>query len=180
MTYLIQRLVLVAALGLGLATHAHAHDTPAPAAPSGRVAIGGAVQQSLSLGVEDLRQFPPDQIVTLPMPARAGDDPSKSSVLKGVKLKAILERAKILTADHNTVKKLAIIASATDGYKVVFSWSELFNAELGDAALVLFERDGQPLSASEGPLALISGKDLRTGPRHVKWLQSVEVRQIVD
>jgi hypothetical protein len=46
--------------------------------------------------------------------------------------------------------------------------------------LVLFERDGKPLAPAEGPLALISGKDIRTGPRHVKWLQTVEVRQIVE
>jgi DMSO/TMAO reductase YedYZ molybdopterin-dependent catalytic subunit len=101
-------------------------------------------------------------------------------VLRGVRLRAVLERAQVKTVDHNTVKKLAVIASASDGYKVVFSWSELFNSELGDSVLVLFERDGKPLAPAEGPLALISGKDIRTGPRHVKWLQTVEVRQIVE
>jgi DMSO/TMAO reductase YedYZ molybdopterin-dependent catalytic subunit len=176
MTSFLQRLVLAAAMGLGMA--AQAHDTPAPAALVARVAIGGAVQQALSLGVDDLRQFPPDQIVELRLPGRAAGDPM--SVLKGVRLRAVLERAKVLTADHNTVKKLAVIAAASDGYKVVFSWSELFNAEVGESVLVLFERDGKPLAPAEGPLALISGKDIRTGPRHVKWLQSVDVRQIAD
>jgi hypothetical protein len=41
---------------------------------------------------------------------------------------------------------------------------------------VLFERNGKPLPAAEGPLALIAGKDLRIGPRHVKFLQRVNVR----
>jgi len=27
---------------------------------------------------------------------------------------------------------------------------------------------------------VFSGKDVRAGPRHVKWLKSIEVRQIVD
>ncbi len=31
-------------------------------------------------------------------------------------------------------------------------------------------------SAPDGPLALVSLKDTRPGPRHVKWLQSVEFR----
>jgi DMSO/TMAO reductase YedYZ molybdopterin-dependent catalytic subunit len=176
MTCLLQRLVFAALLGLGMM--AQAHDLPPPAVPAARVAVGGAVLQALSLGVDDLRRFAPDQIVELRLPAR--DAASQASVLKGVRLRALIERAKVAMADHNTVKKLAIIATATDGYKVVFSWSELFNAELGDAVLVVFERDGQPLAAAEGPLALISGKDIRTGPRHVKWLQSVEVRQVVD
>ena len=176
MASLLQRLVLIAALAQGMA--AHAHDAAPPATPAGRVAIGGEVAQTLTLGVDELRQFPADQIVELRLPAR--DAAAQPSVLKGVRLRALLERAKVVAADHNTVKKLAIIASASDGYKVVFSWSELFNAELGDAVLVVFERDGKPLAAAEGPLALISGKDIRTGPRHVKWLQSVEVRRIVD
>ncbi|MRW91780.1 molybdopterin-dependent oxidoreductase [Duganella sp. FT80W] len=176
MSSFLPRLVLAATLAWGVS--AQAHDTPAPATPAARVAIGGAVQQAISLSVDDLRQFAPDQIVELRLPGKQTDAPA--SVLKGVRLRAVLERAKVLTPDHNTVKKLAIIASASDGYKVVFSWSELFNSALGDEVLVLFERDGQPLTAAEGPLALISGKDIRTGPRHVKWLQAIEVRQIVD
>ena len=40
--------------------------------------------------------------------------------------------------------------------------------------------DRVPLADDEGRIALISGKDIRTGPRHVKWLQSIEVRKIVD
>lgn len=174
MTFLI-RAALAALLACGMA---HAHDTPAPAQPDTRVAITGAVQQPLSLGADDLRRFPADQIVALTLPGRQAGTPP--SVLKGVRLRAVLEQARLVIADHNTVKKLAVIAGASDGYRVVFSWSELFNATLGDAVLVVFERDGQPLPAAEGPLALISGQDLRTGPRHVKWLRSVEVRQIVD
>jgi DMSO/TMAO reductase YedYZ molybdopterin-dependent catalytic subunit len=173
---LISRYVLLAALCCG--PLAQAHEPQMPAVVAAQLAIGGAVQQPLSLSADELRQSDPAQIVELRLPGREAGAPA--SVLRGVRLRALLERAKLKTADHNTVKKLAIVAAASDGYKVVFSWNELFNAELGDVVMVVFERDGKPLAASEGPLALISGKDIRTGPRHVKWLQSVEVRQIVD
>lgn len=63
---------------------------------------------------------------------------------------------------------------------MVFSWSELFNSAVGDQVLVIFESDGKPLRDDEGRIALISAADLRTGPRHVKWLQDIEVRKIVD
>jgi hypothetical protein len=46
--------------------------------------------------------------------------------------------------------------------------------------LIVYERDGSPLSGDEGPLALVSHKDTRPGPRHVKWLQSIEVRVVAD
>jgi len=171
------RLALLAlSLACGAATAADAPPQPAPA-PARSLAIGGGVEHPLTLDAEQLRARPPQQIVTLELPAREGGKPS---VVRGVRLRELLDEAKIVTRDHNTVKKLAVIAGASDGYKVVFSWSELFNSAAGDSVLVLFERDGKPLPAAEGPLALIAGKDMRSGPRHVKWLQAVEVRQIVD
>ena len=32
----------------------------------------------------------------------------------------------------------------------------------------------------EGRIALVSLKDTRPGPRHVKWLQSIELRTLAD
>jgi hypothetical protein len=46
--------------------------------------------------------------------------------------------------------------------------------------LVVTSRDGAALGASEGPLALVSLHDTRPGPRHVKWLERVEVRRVRD
>jgi hypothetical protein len=37
-----------------------------------------------------------------------------------------------------------------------------------------------PLGDQEGRIALISAKDTQTGPRHVNWLNGIEVRKIVD
>ena len=69
-----------------------------------------------------------------------------------------------------------VAVAATDGYRVVFSWPELFNSPLGAQVLVLFERDGQALPAQEGRIALISRGDARIGPRHVRCLRSIDVR----
>ncbi|MEC5161940.1 MULTISPECIES: molybdopterin-dependent oxidoreductase [unclassified Janthinobacterium] len=157
-----------------------AHDATAPAAASPSVTVSGAVERKLTLRADDLRGYPPRQISELQLAGRDGADAGKPVHVRGVRLRDILEQAQVVTRDHHTVKKLAVIATAGDGYKVIFSWSELFNSQVGDDVLVLFERDGKPLGADEGPLALISGKDKRTGPRHVKWLQAIEVRQIVE
>ena len=142
--------------------------------------INGSVAHTLVLRADDLRKYPPQQLEELPLVSATGSDKGKLTRVKGVRLRALLEYASILTRDADTVKKLAIIATATDGYKVVFSWSELFNTGVGDGVLVLFERDGKPLGEDEGLFALISAKDMRTGPRYVRSLQSVEVKQITD
>lgn len=168
------RLTLLS-LALACSSTAFAHGVQL-ATPVRTLAISGGVEQSLKLDVEALRKRPAAQFTEVKLTDKAG----ASATVRGIRLRELLKEAKIVSRDHNTVKKLAIIAIAADGYKVVFSWNELFNAKAGDHVLVVLERNGKPLPDSEGPLALVSADDLRTGPRHVKWLQAVEVRQVAE
>ncbi len=127
-----------------------------------------------------LRKLPLQQVGEVPLVCQSGADKGKLENFKGVRLTDILDQAKILAPGHNDVKKLAIIATASDGYKAVFSWNELYNSPIGEGVMVFFEKNGQPLSDDEGRIALVSSKDSRTGPRHVKWLQAIEVRRVAD
>src|SRR5471032_234699 len=129
------RNVMMAAM-LAAAVPSFAHDAAAPAPASSSLSVTGAVENALTLRVDALRKYPPQQIVTLHLPASRNATDGKLSEVKGVKLRDILDQARIVKRDHNTVKKLAIIATATDGYKAVFSWNELFNSEAGDSVLV--------------------------------------------
>lgn len=178
MALLLRRLLVVGALLAYMPAIAVEHAPPA--SPNQAVTVSGLVEHRLVLRAEALRQYRPAQIVELKLPGKGGAEPATPSVVRGVRLRDILDQATIVKRDHTTIKKLAIIAGATDGYKVVFSWNEIFNSDAGDSMLVLFERDGKPLAAAEGPLALIAGKDTKTAPRHVRWLQSIDVRQVVD
>lgn len=126
--------------------------------------VTGAVAHPLKLGVNDLRQFPLQQ----------------QENRNGVTLRALLDRAQVISKNHNDVKKMVIIASASDGYAVVYSWSEIFNSPIGESVLIFFEKDGKALADDEGRIAMISTKDLRTGPRHVRWLKSIEIKKAVD
>ena len=159
-----------------------AHTSPPAQFVTDKITVSGAVEHTLVLSVEDLRKFPEQDIheVSLRHEAGGGAEAGKVEKLKGVLLRTIVQKAAVVSKDHNDVKKLAIIAAASDGYKVVFSWSEIFNSPLGDGIIVFFEKDGAPLADNEGQLALISTGDTRTGPRHVKWLQSITVSKIVE
>lgn len=145
-----------------------------------KITITGLVEHPLALTIDDLRQFPPQQVGEFSVVGQMGANRGKLQNFKGVRLKDILQRAVIVSKSRNDVKKMAIVATASDDYKVVFSWSEIFNSPLGEGVVVFFERDGKPLDDSEGRIAMISSKDIHTGPRHVKWLQGIEVRKIVE
>jgi len=145
-----------------------------------RISVSGLVENSLKLRVEDLRKFPPQQVSEIPVVCQTGAELGKMENLKGVLLRDILEKASVVSQSHNDVKKMAVIATASDGYKVVFSWTEIFNSPIGDGVIVFFEKNGLPLADDEGRIALISARDIRTGPRHVKWLTGIEIRKIVE
>lgn len=147
----------------------------AHAQPSSAVEVRGAVKTALRLTPEDLRAFPAEQIGSFTQ-SRRTDAGESSSTVRGVRLSALLDRAALAAADGNDWKAAVVLAGASDGYRVSFSWNELVNSPLGANVLVLFERDGKPLSPQEGLIALVSAGDTRTGPRHVRWLRTLDVR----
>jgi DMSO/TMAO reductase YedYZ molybdopterin-dependent catalytic subunit len=98
----------------------------------------------------------------------------------GVLLRDVLASAKPVEKQRHDLRRSIVVATASDGYQAVLSWAELFLSPIGDGALVIFERDGAPLPEGEGPLALVSLRDTQPGPRHVKWLQKVDIRRVGD
>lgn len=144
------------------------------------LAVTGMVENPLALSLADLRQLPAAAGGKLDVTRHNGDKAETITSYRGVRLRDIIDRAVLDAPGHNDVKKLAIIATATDGYAVVFSWGELYNSPAGEAVVVYFEKNGKALGENDGEIALISARDIRTGPRHVKWLRAIEVRKLAD
>lgn len=165
-----------ALLALALALHGvWAHGQP-----SEQVEVTGAVRQSLRLDPGALAAFPASQIVSLDAPRRSagGGGPPPPSVVRGVRLTALIERAGLAASGHRGWKTVVVLAVASDGYRALFGWPELSNTAVGDQAVVLFERDGRPLDEREGRIALFSAADRQSGPRHVRNLVRLEVRAL--
>ena len=163
------------ALGMSVQSGAWAYSQTPPSQPSQTLTVGGNASKRLVFDVAALRSREPSQVLAVPL---ADKDGNPASMVRGIRLRDLLEEAKLATQDHDSLRKTIVIARAVDGYKAVFSWSELFNSLAGESVLVLYERDGNPLAKNEGPIALISAKDLRTWPRHVRWLKEVEIRLV--
>jgi hypothetical protein len=141
--------------------------------------IAGEVNASLTLSVDGLRAIGVHSARNLPAAAsNALAEPYRE--YSGVLLTEVLDRAGLRSERKDDWRRLYVVASASDGYKAVFSWGELFNSRIGRGLLVVFERNGKPIDDSEGRIALLSTEDDRMGPRHVRWLKRIEVRRVVD
>jgi DMSO/TMAO reductase YedYZ molybdopterin-dependent catalytic subunit len=173
------RSLLAAVVACGLfASPATGVPAGGAAAPSASVAVSGSVKKPLALSVDDLKAFPADQVATVAVHGRPGASEPSSSV-RGVKLTAVLDRAGLAEAGHDDWKRTVVVASGTDGYRVVFSWPELYETTVGDEVVVVLERDGRPLGDGDGHIALASPADRRPA-RNVKWLNRIEVRVLQD
>lgn len=96
----------------------------------------------------------------------------------GVRLRDVLARAGLDEARNRAARGWVVELVATDNYRAIFSWGELFNHAAGDSVVVVYAQNGQPLDAVAGPLALRALTDQRPGPRHVRNLCAVRVREL--
>ena len=67
-----------------------------------------------------------------------------------------------------------VIASATDGYRVIFSLAEIDPEFTGSEIMVVDRTNGQPLLADQGPIRIVAPKDL-AGARSIRMLERIEV-----
>lgn len=146
------------------------------AGPDTTLTIGGAVRRPLTISAVELRCSPlATNVPPIPLTSCTGQLKRVLSAYRGVRLIDLLDQAQITEADHRTARRTGVVLRASDGYAVLFSWSELYKSSPGDDVLILFERNARALDAREGPFASIAPADLRTGPRHVRGLRAIDV-----
>lgn len=98
--------------------------------------------------------------------------------IKGILLRDVIDKAGIDMSSPKLLSEIFITCIASDNYKVVFSWNELYNTEVGKHVLIITEADGK--LAKDGPdrIAIISTADEATGRRYVKALSKILIEQV--
>jgi DMSO/TMAO reductase YedYZ molybdopterin-dependent catalytic subunit len=140
-----------------------------------QIEVKGEVEFPLQLTVDSLKKMNVVTIDNLKITGKNGEVKREIKACKGVLLKDILEKATIKQEDHKD-RNFYIVARASDDYKATFSWAELFNNPTGENTFILFEENGKPVK--NGEMIAICKNDIKTGPRHVYWLKSIEVYKV--
>jgi DMSO/TMAO reductase YedYZ molybdopterin-dependent catalytic subunit len=135
---------------------------------SSQVTVSGEVKHELVLTVDDLRRLGRSRGLV------------ENQGYAGVRLTDVLEEADIRRDARHALRRSYVVATASDGFKAVFSWGELYNTPVGAGVVIAFDRDGLPLRDGEGRIALVSLEDARPGTRHVKWLSRIEVKRVPE
>jgi hypothetical protein len=130
--------------------------------------VEGAVNTPLALTAEDLAQ--------LPRSTAQFEREGETSTYEGVLLYDILVKAGVPFGKDMPGKPMAsyILATASDGYQVVFALPEIDPVFAGARVLVANKRDGGPLPAIQRPLQLIAPQD-KLHARSMWSLAKIEV-----
>ncbi|MGE0082936.1 MAG: molybdopterin-dependent oxidoreductase [Desulfococcaceae bacterium] len=137
--------------------------------------ITGRVRKPYEIRMEELHSMQTQEIQDIPVICGSGTPKGSIGKFKGVLLGDLIRKADVLNEEHNDTKKMFIAASADDGYKVVFSWQEIFNTAVGGGVMIVIERDGTVFDGIQHPIELISAEDYFTGARYVKGLRNIEL-----
>jgi hypothetical protein len=139
------------------------------------IRIVGRVKRPLVVHAKELRGMASEELKDLPVYCGTGDPKGSIGSCRGVLLENVIAMAEVIKEEHDDTKKMFIVVSAADGYKVVFSWQEIFNTPIGGGVMILIEKNGRSLCEKEGDLELVSAEDYYTGSRYVRMLRRIEV-----
>jgi hypothetical protein len=123
----------------------------------------------LGLTVADLAKFPRQSL-------RAKDHSGKEAEFTGVALVDVLKEAGVKFGPDLKGPALAqyLVVEASDGYRAVFALPELDPACTDHVILLADQRDGKPLSGSEGPFRIVVPAE----KRHARWVRQVSTLKI--
>jgi Oxidoreductase molybdopterin binding domain len=157
-------------LGLlaGLCVMVIASATPKKQADPQTFSVSGDLPKPVTLSVTDLDKLPQQT-------ATVQEQDGTTTKYSGVLLRAILENAGAPTGNSLRGKALAsyILASARDGYQVVFTLAELEPAFGNEQILVVDKVGNKPLFGYQGPFRILCPAD-KAGARSLRMLSTIQ------
>jgi len=140
--------------------------------------IEGKVKKGMTISLADLSSYKSYSIDSIVVTNHLGERRSSLKKVKAVLLKDILDKVEIDAENHKVLSEYYFVCIASDNYKVVFSWNEIFNSPTGKSVYIITSQDGKPAATLDDRIALVSSKDEMTGRRYVKGLQKIIIERV--
>jgi molybdopterin converting factor small subunit len=140
--------------------------------------IEGKVKNSISFSLDQAGQYTTTTVDSIVIYNHLMQPRRTMKHIKGIVLRDIIDKAVIDIAAPKLLSEIYITCIGSDGYKVVFSWNELYNTDIGKQVLVITAADGKLASEGKDKIAIIATADKATGRRFVKGLARVLLTDI--
>lgn len=164
-----KQLIIVATLFMTISAYAQEKVTP-----TDHFAVEGRVKNPQTISLADLKGLKKyligDSVIVT---NHTGEYKSTTPALQGVLIKDVLAKIVFDAESPKVLSEYYFTFIASDGYKCVFSWNELYNTATGDKAYVI--TDG---ARPDQQISIIVPTDFKTGRRYLKALQTIKVNRV--
>ncbi len=146
--------------------------------PTDTIYVSGKINNRSAFSISAILQMTqssiPDQVIY----NHKGEAKDTLTGLKGIALKTLLHSIGLAYDKPKELNEFYFVLTASDGYRIVISWNELYNTEAGNHFFILTEAAGKNLQTMDQRIAFIATGDLKSGRRYVKCLKSIEVKKL--
>lgn len=146
--------------------------------PTESFSVSGAVKNNVTFTIRDLDKFPKTPVNDLIIYNHAGEIKDTLRGMKGVLLKTVLSSVKYAYEKPRELNGFYFVLKASDGYKAVFSWNEIYNTEAGNQYFIITEIQSKTADQIANRIIFLSTADLKTGRRYIKGLSEIEVKRV--
>lgn len=153
---------------------ATAHDIT----PTKEFKVHGDVKAEKVVTIEELLKMNQATLNDVNIKNHKGDEKSTIKGLKGVLLKDVLKDVAFVYEKPKELSEFYFVFTASDGYRNVYSWNEIYNTTIGDQLYIITQRDGMSITDMDSRIQVISLADINSGRRYLKGLASIEVRKV--
>jgi hypothetical protein len=143
--------------------------------PTNKFSIGGKVKNASVITMDSLKQYTIQTIGDIKVTDHTGGFKHQDDKLKGILIKDVLSHTTFDVSGPKLLSTLYFVFIGADGYKVVYSWNELYNTEVGNHVYILMEKNGVKAADMKESLQMTSMMDIKTGRRYLHNLDKVIV-----
>lgn len=146
--------------------------------PTDSLRIVGQVKNPTTFVMADLDKLPKTPIKDQIIYNHNGEVKDTLTGMAGVSLKTLLSPVQYVYDKPKVLNEFYFVFVASDGYKVVFSWNEIYNTEVGNDFFIVTQLKGKQAREMDQRIMFISAADLKSGRRYIKGLERIEVRRV--
>ena len=148
------------------------------AMPSEKFSVEGRVKQNFTFSITDLDTFKIKSLPDITITNHLGEKKHTITGLKGILLKDVLSKVEFDAENPKVLSEYYFEFIATDNYKIVFSWNEIYNTETGNNIYIVMEEDGKKIKDIPGRISIVVLTDFKTGRRHMSNIDKVIVSRV--
>ncbi len=140
--------------------------------------VTGQVKKEIKFTMSDFEKYPSKPMADVVITNHLGEPRRIAKQLTGILVKDLLKDMELNEESPKRFSEFYFTFIASDNYKVVYSWNEIFNSPTGDNLFLVTARDGKKIKEMDERILILTTTDFKTGRRHIKGLSKIVVSRV--